>query len=378
MKLKLLLGILMSLVCAFGQAENAFKFRGVVYDVGLRFTPESCSVDTFSVGLVKYDMSVISNILRANTVRIEGEEISRLVAAARVAHAAGLEIYFNPWKMNVGEQEVVAYMTEAAKAAEELRQEGIKLVFVAGCEYTAFNNGVLPGSSINERLASLMPPSDAKELPVFYQMLQERSKTLNRILSRVCQAVRSQFHGPVTYASGTWEMVDWSLFDIIGVDYYRDVQTDEEYVNGIRRYSCGDKPVVVMEVGCCAYKGAAKRGGAGFSILQGTTPDGKSGIYEGGVTPVRSEKEQADYIQTQIELLDKTDIKGVFVYVFSFPIMPYRSTGFDQDMTAYSLVKTYPADNGRSRLMPPWEPKEAFYRLAEIYRELELQELAGR
>ena len=58
--------------------------------------------------------------------------------------------------------------------------------------------------------------------------------------------------------------------------------------------------------------------------------------------------------------------------------MPYRSTGFDQDMTAYSLVKTYPADNGRSRLMPPWEPKEAFYRLAEIYRELELQELAGR
>lgn len=51
--------------------------------------------------------------------------------------------------------------------------------------------------------------------------------------------------------------------------------------------------------------------------------------------------------------------------------MPYRPGGLDQDMTSYAIVKTYPADSGRGRMMPPWEPKEAFYRLAEVYRGLE-------
>lgn len=85
-------------------------FRGVVYDVGLKFTPESCSVDTFDIDLVKYDMSIIANILRANAVRIEGEDIHRLTAAAEAAHAAGLKIFFNPWKMNADEKAVTAYM----------------------------------------------------------------------------------------------------------------------------------------------------------------------------------------------------------------------------------------------------------------------------
>ena len=128
-----------------GFAKNPWDFRGVVYDVGLRFTPESCSVDSLDTALVAYDMGVIANILRANAVRIEGEDVSRLVAATRIAHSRGLKVLFNPWKMNVGEDDVV------------------------------------------------------------------------------------------TYASGTWEDVDWSLFDIVGVDYYRDRQTAEDYVNGIQR-----------------------------------------------------------------------------------------------------------------------------------------------
>lgn len=31
-----------------------------------------------------------------NAVRIEGEDIDRLVLAAREAHAAGLKVFFNP------------------------------------------------------------------------------------------------------------------------------------------------------------------------------------------------------------------------------------------------------------------------------------------
>lgn len=100
-------------------------------------------------------------------------------------------------------------------------------------------------------------------------------------------------------------------------------------------------------------------------------PTGKRAYIKEALPPTRDEREQADYVQTQIGLLKDTEISGLFVYVFSFPIMPYRPVGLDQDMTSYAIVKTYPADCDRGRMMPPWEPKEAFYRLAEVYRGLE-------
>jgi hypothetical protein len=33
----------------------------------------------------------------------------------------------------------------------------------------------------------------------------------------------------VTYASLIWEAVDWSLFDLIGVDPYRDARIKDRY-----------------------------------------------------------------------------------------------------------------------------------------------------
>lgn len=367
MNFQKLLIMMLPFLCTGSLAQTTLGWRGVVYDVGLKFTPESCSVDTFDAALVEYDMGVIAHTLHANAVRIEGEDIDRLKAATEIAHAAGLTVFFNPWKMNVGAGETVAYMTEAAKAAEELRCKGIDLVFVAGCEYSLFNEGVLPGNNIAERVNALMPPSDIQKREAYVEKAKESIAKLNQILSAVCHAVRSHFKGRVTYSSGTWETVNWEMFDLIGVDYYRDVQTDADYVAGIRRYQEQGKPVIVMEVGCCAYEGAAKRGGAGYAILQGTDAEGAP-VYEGGVTPTRSEREQADYVRTQISLLQDSGIQGLFVYVFSFPISPYREQGFDPDMTSYSLVKTYPSDDARSRRMPPWAPKEAFHAVAEAFR----------
>src|SRR5690348_3757246 len=112
------------------------KYRGVVYDVGLKFTEDVLSVDPFSRELVEHDMRAIADTLHANAVRIEGEDIGRLVTATQVAHACGLSVFFNPWKMNADADETRAYLAEAAQAAERLRNEGVDIVFVAGCEYT--------------------------------------------------------------------------------------------------------------------------------------------------------------------------------------------------------------------------------------------------
>lgn len=351
-------------------AGNSMKCRGIVYDVGLQFSPGFYSVDTFNEDQVRYDFSIISNVLGVNTIRIEGENISRLVAASKIAREYGLRVFFNPWLMGADENETVDYMGRAAKAAEELREEGVNLVFVAGCEYSLFSDGIFEGKTVNDRICSMIAMAKENVNNGNSVQMQERMTKLNGVLSNICKKVRSNFNGQVTYSSGIWEQVNWDLFDIVGVDLYRDTQADEQYLNQLKSYQAYNKPVYVMEVGCCAYKGAAVRGGGGFSILQGTTPDGK-GIYENGIVPERSEKEQADYIHEQIKLISSSGIEGMFVYVFSFPCAPYRKNGFDNDMTSYSIVKTLPQSPARSRLLIPWTPKEAFYTIAMDYRSME-------
>lgn len=349
---------------------DKMKFRGVVYDVGLQFSPGPFSVDPFNPDQVRYDMKVIASDLHANAVRIEGEEIYRLVTAAKAAHEAGLKVLFNPWKMNADAKETAEYMKEAAIEAEKLRKEGIDLIFVAGCEYTIFSKGAFPGETFNERVGFMIehvfgPDGKEKNSPE----MAGASKRLNEILATIVSGVRIHFKGPVTYSSGTWEEVDWDLFDIVGIDYYRRGESAEDYLDKLKTFKT-DKPLIVMEVGSCAYEGAAAKGDGGFAIFQGVNPDGTI-IYQDNIIPVRSEKEQADYVETQATLLADSDADGVFIYVFAFPIFPHsEEIGKDMDMTSYALVKSFPKNDPRSENIPNWEPKEAYHRLSKVYGEM--------
>ncbi len=361
----------MLIMSANVNARNIEFLRGIVYDVGLNFSGSELSVKNFDTVQVEYDMSVISHILRCNAVRIEGEDLSRLASASRIAHKAGLKVFFNPWMMGAGPDETVAYMAEAAKMAQELKNEGVEITMVTGCEYSIFSKGAIPGDTFDQRfhwlseVGSRFASGDRNVGNEF----QESNIRLNEILGAISKAVRNEFDGPVTYSSGTWEMVDWSNFDIIALDHYQQGETDEEYMNVIKRLK-GDKPVIVLETGCCAYKGAALKGSVGFTIFQGMDADGNA-IYEGGTAPERSETEQAEYVKHQVELLSSTDgADGVFIYVFKFPVYPYSETGIDMDMISYSLVKSFRLDDSRSGQMPPWIPKEAFYTLGAIYASL--------
>ncbi|KAL4947800.1 hypothetical protein BDW69DRAFT_204003 [Aspergillus filifer] len=349
------------------------RYRGVVYDIGLNFNGTGFSVEPFDPALVEYDMKTIANVLHANAVRIEGEEIIRLETAARSAHSVGLKVFFNPWKMNATVDETSAYFKEAAKTAEQLRSEGIDLVFIAGCEYTIFSKGVFPGDSFIDRVMFLGPlfPTGHKieDIP---QTLRDKSIKLNKVLRSFVEIIRSQFNGQVTYSAGSWEVVDWDIFDLVGIDYYRRGETAETYISCLDRYKIG-KPLAVLEVGCCAYKGAAQRGDGGFALLKGTNPDG-TGIFENDIVPTRSETEQADYIGTQLQLLDSAGVESVFIYVFSFPCMPAGHGARDLDMMSFSLVKTLPREDSISKDIPPWVPKESFHRVAEIFRSVELEE----
>ncbi|WP_042860669.1 hypothetical protein [Dickeya sp. NCPPB 3274] len=345
------------------------KYRGVVYDVGLRFvTGHPYSVASFDPALVRYDINAIAGEMHANAIRIEGEETERLAIASRMAHEAGLTVFFNPWKMNVPVDELPAYFREAARTAEILRKEGLDIVLVCGCEMTLFNQGIFPGETVMERAAWLGTQSANSTSSEVNHEMDQKSGLLNEVLRSVARAVRDVYGGQMTYAAGSWENVDWSRFDITGVDYYRYDESAEEYVAGLACYRTS-KPLVVMEVGCCSYVGAAAKGAGGFMLLEGQNPDG-TGKFAGGVVPVRSEQEQADYVGEQLALLKNAGIEGVFIYVFSFPTYRLGEGATDMDMMSFSLVKTFPEADPRSRRMPPWAPKKAFHRIASIYRNL--------
>jgi hypothetical protein len=346
------------------------KYRGIVYDVGLKFTDAGFSVEPFDPALVEYDLRSIANDLHANAVRIEGEEIHRLVTASRIAHEMGLTVFFNPWKMNVGAEEARSYYAKAAEAAEQLRNDGVDIVFVAGCEYPIFNKGLFPGETLMDRIGWLSAQfagggAATGQAP---QALREKWPELNEILRLFAETVRGKFGGPVTYAATTFEDIDWSIFDIVGIDFYRRGEPEEQYLAGLQRYQLG-KPSVVMELGCCSYDGAGALGDGGFMLLQGVNPDG-TGIFQGGLVPTRNEREQADYLETQIELLAGAGVDAVFVYVFSFPSSPLGEGARDMDMMCFSLVKTFPADDLRSKAMPPWAPKESYKRVADAFGRL--------
>ena len=349
------------------------KYRGVVYDVGLNFNGTGFSVEPFDPALVKYDMKTIADELHANAVRIEGEEITRLEITARSAHSVGLKVFFNPWKMNASIEETRKYFEEAAKSAGMLRNEGIDLVFIAGCEYTIFGKGVFPGDSFNDRVMFLAPQFPSGHMVEdISQALREKSVELNKALRSFVEVIRSQFGGQITYSAGSWEVVDWEIFDIVGIDYYRRGETAKKYVSCLDRHRIG-KPLAVLEVGCCAYEGAAERGDGGFVLLKSTAPDG-TGIFENDIVPTRSEKEQAHYVGTQLDLLNNAGVDAAFIYVFSFPCMPAGKGARDMDMISFSLVKTFPEKDPRSKDMPPWAPKESFHRVAEVFSSMEQEE----
>lgn len=348
------------------------QHRGVVYDVGLRFSPDSLSVETYSSELVNYDMHAIATELHANAVRIEGEDVSRLTDAARAAHANGLKVFFNPWLMNASPEHTRTYIGSAAREAEKLRRyENSDLVLLVGCEYSIFSQGVFPGETFADRVQWFGAQLEGGKVKVSDppDSVRQKSKNLNEILSGLVEVARSEFAGLVTYSAGTWEFVDWSIFDMVGVDFYRRGETAESYIGDLERHRVNGKPLVVMEVGCCTYEGAAARGDGGFTILQGVNEDG-TGKFEGGVVPKRSEREQADYVEEQVRLLESAGVQAVFVFVFSFPTLRIGAGARDHDLASFALVKTFPDEDAKPKELPPWAPKEVFSRLGKVYGEL--------
>ncbi|MFF1844494.1 hypothetical protein ACFVW9_22520 [Streptomyces sp. NPDC058217] len=334
--------------------------RGIHYDTGLFFLGKQTR-PSFDPRVVEREIRIIAEDLHCNAIRVIGDDPDRIDVAAQYAAAAGLQVWYSPFPCEMTNEQMLPYFVDCAERAERLRSDGTDVVLVTGCELSLFARGYLPGDTFADRIPVLAGPERESAL----QGIPDR---VNTFLGEVVDAVRPVFGGPLTYASNPLDGVDWGPFDIVGLDAFRGLRNAATYRDDLRREFTHGKPVAILEVGCCTFRGAGDYGGAGWYVAM--EPDGvtlKSDL-------VRDESEQVRYIDDLMPIFDEEGVDSVFWFSFVDGRNPHRTlSGPDLDMASYAIVKLLEKDHGipsSSRAYPdmPWEPKEAFYALADRYQ----------
>ncbi len=334
--------------------------KGINYDFGTFARRDEPSRATLDPQIMQREMTIIAHDLHCTAIRISGQSIERLTLAADYALRQGLEVWFSPSLVDATETEMLTYLAQCAQAAEHLRQNSSQVVFVVGCELTFFLQGLGIGTTGFERMNTFRNPWRLLASTLLKGSFNRR---LNAFLRKAANTVREVFHGQITYAAGPWESVDWTLFDVVSLDYYRDIHNQSSYRQTLRTYFRFQKPVVILEFGCCTYRGAADQGGYGWAIVnRDITPRQLRDTF------VRDETGQAQYLEELLNLFREEQVDGAFVFTFVMPSYPYsEDPRYDLDMASYSVVKTLVQQSGHTYPNLPWEPKAAFYQVARCY-----------
>jgi hypothetical protein len=336
------------------------NIKGINYDVGTPTTHGTSSRETFDPDIVRRELEIIRSELHCNAIRIYGQDLERLALAGNFAIQQGLEVWFSPSLPDATPEAALQYFAECAQAAEGLRKQSSNTVFITGVELSAFMRGLLEGDTPMQRLGTLVNP-----LRLIRSTILKGSfhKKLNVFLAKAAALVREHFHGRITYASGSWENVDWSPFDFVGVDYYRDAMNKKIYEKNLREYFRHGRPVVITEFGCCTYQGAEEKGGYGWVVVDWNKkpPQLKRDLH-------RDETSQADYLIDLLQIFERENAEGAFAFTFVNPGYPHHANPlYDLDMASYSIVKSFVGQTGNTYHDMPWERKESFFKLADYF-----------
>ncbi|HEY4327778.1 MAG TPA: hypothetical protein VGN20_27600 [Mucilaginibacter sp.] len=338
------------------------NYKGINYDTGTRTLTGSLTREKFEEERIVKEIGIIKNELHCNAVRISGTDIERVVKAAEIALAQQLTVLFSPSLQFENQEDTFKYILQSAEAAETLRSRYGNLILVVGCELTLFTSGFIKGDTGEDRIKNMFGPySLVKNI---LGIKRTYNKRLDSFLLETIEEVRKRFNGQVTYASGTWEKVNWNLFDLISIDHYRASYNKAIYVKDLQSYKNLGKPLCITEFGCCTYKGADDKGAMGWAIV-----DWKKDKPELKGSYVRDEDTQAAYLLELLDVFEKEKVFGAFVFTFLFENYIYDDDAkYDLDMASYGIVKAIPyIKSGYSENLP-WIPKKAFYALGEYFR----------
>ena len=187
-----------------GAAGGRLRWRGVNLDTDRTL---------WRPDFVQHELATIADDLHANAVLVLGSDVERLIDTAAMAADEGLSVWLEPRHFDSDAAGTLDYVAEVAHVAEALRSNYSNIGLSVGVELTLFMDGLVPGDGWLERGGTLATADPG-----------DYNAGLNEFLSSGVQAIRPIFGGLLTYSSGPWEAVDWSPFDVVGVDFYRDTQ----------------------------------------------------------------------------------------------------------------------------------------------------------
>ncbi|QES35205.1 abortive phage infection protein [Streptomyces venezuelae] len=332
--------------------RKGLRYRGVCYEVGDGEGPATA----WSAGRMRRDVRAIRHQLHANSVSVYGTGVDRLAATASEAAERGLHVWLQPRLADVPERDILDHLAETGRHAERMRRQGARVYLSVGCEFVLFVPGIVPGDDAVERVQNILKGNYDPE-----RMVRE----LRRFTGLAAKTGRRVFRGPLTYGAAHDDDVDWSLFDLVSVNYYGYHGSRRGYVKDLSPHTRWGKPVAITECGSCTYEGAPQDGGMGWyeSIDYSVEPP----VITGGLK--RSERTQAAYLSDVFDVFESMDLHAALVYQFVSPELPHRpdSPRHDLDVASYGLVKAL-----RKRPDDPespwhWEPKESFRALAHRF-----------
>ncbi|MFI1012825.1 abortive phage infection protein [Streptomyces sp. NPDC020965] len=330
--------------------RSGLTHRGVCYTIGAGETPGTA----WRPERARHDVRAIQRGLHADSIKVTGDGVERLTTTAAEAAERGLHIWMEPTLGDRPEGEILDHLAECGRFAERLRRQGADVDLSVGCEFWLFVPGIVPGANVLERVENLQ---NGTFDPIHMQ------RELRRFIARAAQVGRSVFKGPLSYASAQHDDVDWSLFDIVGVDYYSYFPRKSAYVRELREYLRWGKPLAITEFGCCTFVGAPEQGGMGWSIV-----DYSKDPPEITGDPVRSERTQAAYLTELLGVFESMGLYAAMAFEFSTPDQPHRTEKrHDLDLASYAIVKSIKDDPADPSSDWHWEPKEAFHALARRY-----------
>ena len=346
------------------------QHQGVHYDTGTMFRGPGYAISTrrtaLDMSVVRRELEIIRDDLHANAVRIVGSDVERMTAVAEIALGLGIEVWFSPAFFEYSLEETAARLVAAADAAAPLEAAYPgRAVFVAGSELTLFMPGIIEGKSVTERVRRF------KGDPALLS-----NGKLDAYLAALVPRLRAVFDGPLSYASLTFEQVDWGPFDYVGVDHYREARTKDRYVDMLQPFLSTGKPVIVTEFGMRTYRGAESSGTLGFGVTDTTrlwlhTRPVIGRFFRPRLkgTFQRDEAMQARELTDTLDELEHSGVAGALLSTF---VTPGAHTDddprHDLDMDSMSLVKSLPGGrHGTAYPDMPWEPKEAFAAVAHHF-----------
>ncbi|HTE09342.1 MAG TPA: hypothetical protein VK645_00195 [Chitinophagaceae bacterium] len=337
------------------------NFKGINYDIGTITTTGRITRETFDLTVVRREIEIIKNELHCNAIRISGFSIERIVIATEIALTLGLTVWFSPSMPNENQENTLEYIVKGSNAAEKLRATFSNVVFVLGCELSLFTSGFVAGNTGEERIKTMFSPFSLLKNTI--GVTRTYNKRLHKFLLKATDQVKTVFHGHITYAAGTWEKVDWEMFDLIGADFYRSSFNKKTFLKELQQYKSLGRPVYIMEFGCCAYKGADEKGAMGWTIADW---EKDSPVLKGDFT--RDEQVQADYLVELLEIFNSEKVAGAFVFTFIMYNYLYSDNAKnDMDMASFGIVKSMPDKYAGGYKNLPWLPKKAFFEVANFY-----------